>query len=353
MKNLTHPARPSSGATAIDAAFDAEIAALLAQLAEIEAADRIAHPPAATSAPETCAHNRFRYEGQLDPAQASYESFPPPPKKTRGKAKPSTCITAKAAVNLLNGAAFASSIGLHLNTSVTINAACSTRCASGPGFWRRINLSLASFAEKHDIPLAYAFALENPPKGGQGLHAHVLLHLPADRHAALRAALAVHLTAVFAWRPRRPGYVPLNIKEKVLKPDDTTGCMVYTLKGIDPRVTTYRRLNGQGPEPQGTIHGKRAGLSQSIDQAARRQAGYPETATLDDLDLSHLRPRKIVPPRGPVTPGMFERQIAMGVTKSNVRHCKSEVSDLDATGNEHEGTPRVITQAAMMHPRLS
>lgn len=156
-----------------------------------------------------------------------------------------------------------------------------------------------------------------PPTGGQGHHAHVLLHLPADRHAALQAALAAHLTAAFAWHPRRPSDVPLDIAEKVLEPDDTARPLVYALKGIDPRVTTYCRPRGEGTKPQGTIDGKRAGLSQSIDQSARQRAGHTDTAKLSDLDLSNLTPtrRKVSHMDQPVTAAMLQRQIAIGAAK--------------------------------------
>ncbi|MGK7870726.1 hypothetical protein [Falsiroseomonas sp. E2-1-a20] len=56
------------------------------------------------------------------------------------------------------------------------------------------------------------------------------------------------------------------------------------VRGIEPSASTYGQLHGEGPRPQGTIHGKRIGCSENLNRKARQDAGYVDTATAADLD---------------------------------------------------------------------
>lgn len=287
---------PLSAPASDAAAVDADLGALLAQLAKIPAVDKIGPASATTSASEPCANDGFPQEGPRQPVQASDRSLSSPLKKTRGKGKACTSISAENALNLLNGFAFAEARRTPMNAAFTIAFVGSRFYPQGAGTKdvtaecrRRLLLLLGDFATANGFEATFVYGLENPPTGGTGLHAHVLMHLPQHQHRPLLAALESKLRGTFRWGPRAGSFEELLIQPHRVDYADAFRSTHYFLKGIDPGVTTYRRTNGEGPSPQGRIHGKRIGCSQNIDQAARQRAGHADAMTVDDLDANrHL-----------------------------------------------------------------
>lgn len=220
----------------------------------------------------------------------------PPLKKTRGKGAPSTAISTENALNLLNGFAFAEARRTPLNAAFTIAFVGSRFYPQGSGTQEvtakcrgRLLLLLREFATANGFEATFVYGLENPPTGGPGLHAHVLLHLPPDRHSVLLKVLERKLQDTFRWGPRAGSFVALRMAQHRVDYVDAFRSTHYFLKGIDPGATAYSRPGGEGPSPQGRIHGKRVGCSQNIDQAARQRAGHADAMTVDDLDANrHL-----------------------------------------------------------------
>ena len=130
-------------------------------------------------------------------------------------------------------------------------------------------------------PLTYVWVLENPPvsedRFGGGLNVHIVIHVPDEWATEFRRRCDAWVRASGGEvRPKvlRLGQVPKrrsfdsydNLKKGII------GLLVYVFKGADD--TTCREFC-ISHEPQGTIHGKRCGYSESLGPKRRH---FPTTA---------------------------------------------------------------------------
>jgi len=110
------------------------------------------------------------------------------------------------------------------------------------------------------MPAHYVWAIE-------GTHGHPnihwLVHVPAEIKREFETKLS-------RWMARLAG--PLNSDQRpilVQATFDATGAALYLLKGTDPRYGRKYRIK---TSPQGTVRGKRAGMSKSNGPAARSKS---------------------------------------------------------------------------------
>ena len=204
---------------------------------------------------------------------------------------PNTHLKIPQALSLLDALRFAELKGMPLNTPIVVRFRGSRVYESGPATKaatsesRKLALHvIGMFAAQKGFSAAFIYILENPPCGGYGLHANLMVHLPPDDHDALRQELRLQFEAAFDWRPRQGGFQPINVKAQLATHDDGVRKLIADMRGIDPDATTYSQASGAGPKSQGTIIGKRAGCSQTIDRGARQQAGFDWPSTVGDLD---------------------------------------------------------------------
>lgn len=113
---------------------------------------------------------------------------------------------------------------------------------------------------------SYASTLENPA----GTHPHVnwVLFVPPHLVAAFRRKLP-------QWVNRAIGAEvgPFDIKVQEIVPGTEKSLAKYILKGTDPEFVPHFYLE-RVAEPQGTVWGRRAGMSLSVGRAAREAAGF-------------------------------------------------------------------------------
>lgn len=92
---------------------------------------------------------------------------------------------------------------------------------------------------------------------------HWLVHIPDARLADFRARLP-------QWLEKVTGGITCEDSAINVKPAYTPlGAGKYMMKGIDPAYAAFYRIH---PVPQGIVHGKRCGFSQSLGPSACRQA---------------------------------------------------------------------------------
>jgi hypothetical protein len=112
--------------------------------------------------------------------------------------------------------------------------------------------------QRRGLPVAYLYTLENGKI--KGIHAHILIHIPAHYQVKYTKALARWLP--FEWSKGR-------VEVKILKYPDygelsplshAYGVMRYLCKGIEPESN----IHGIKPKYQGVIYGKRYGIAITI-----------------------------------------------------------------------------------------
>lgn len=132
-------------------------------------------------------------------------------------------------------------------------------------------------------PRIYIWVLEKPP--GKSVNAHMLLHLPdALRKPFANMQRGWLKQAGLEWEKKvlryqkigiKPGSRdrPLGIGEYLMHLEIAVS---YLLKGADKKTNAVLRID---QKPQGTISGKRVGISEGISKKARLQAGYEPPAS--------------------------------------------------------------------------
>ncbi len=112
--------------------------------------------------------------------------------------------------------------------------------------------------EYRGLPVAYLYVLENGKY--KGIHAHMLIHIPAHYQREYKKALRRWLP--FEWSRTR-----VNVKTikypcygDISPLDGLYGVLRYMCKGIDPKANLWSIK----PIFQGTIFGRRWGVSRSI-----------------------------------------------------------------------------------------
>lgn len=112
------------------------------------------------------------------------------------------------------------------------------------------------------IGLASTFAWVIENKSGTP-HLHWLLHVPASRLDAYKAKLR-------GWVEECFGPVLASRAIHVQEAYNPYGCRLYFLKGMDPLYAPFYRVV---PEDQGTVLGKRFGVSQNLGPSQTRKHG--------------------------------------------------------------------------------
>ncbi len=180
-------------------------------------------------------------------------------------------INRKPAANFWHAFNFAEEIGRPFTLSVTLNFA-HTDCppeAMTPQFmslldkkfgpwWRRPS-RLQKLAPQ-GAP-AYAWVAENG-SGQPGIHWAV--HIPERRRADFEARLPGWVKAV-------AGDITEGVTIHIESIYSAPGLRSYLLKGCDPNYAKFCKL---AFHDQGIVHGKRSGVSRSLQRTARTRAGY-------------------------------------------------------------------------------
>jgi hypothetical protein len=159
--------------------------------------------------------------------------------------------------------------------------------------------ALRRWLEKHGLPCAYVYTVEN----GQavGLHTNVAVHIPrklfktflCEASSLVPGFNGDPLTVGF-FKDRRSGRVQFHFH-----PNQRRGSLKYMLKGVDPdasfnspagRVRLCDHLNLR-PIPQGTVTGRRTGVSHCLGKEARARAGWTDQSAPDALKtaLAYIR----------------------------------------------------------------
>lgn len=203
----------------------------------------------------------------------------------------SSWIGRKPAANIWHAFNFAAEIGRPLTLFVTLNFSltdCPPEVATFKfrqivetftRWWRRPprRSSIGS-------PGAFAYVWTAEAGGGQtGIH--WVLHMPASRRAdfadRLRQWLETYAGNV------QPGAIDIR------DADRPTGLRRYMLKGADPAYAAFCDIDF---EDQGVVHGKRSGVSRSLQRAAREKASYRINRQYRDRVA---RPEAVHAPGGP------------------------------------------------------
>ena len=112
---------------------------------------------------------------------------------------------------------------------------------------------------------AYIYALENP----NDLHPHAnwAIHIPPELEAEFRRKLG-------QWVARAQSVCgPHDCHVQPINQDYAKKLAKYIVKATDPAFITHFHLGNEAVD-QGTIYGKRAGVSPSLGHAVRREANF-------------------------------------------------------------------------------
>lgn len=179
----------------------------------------------------------------------------------------STHINRRAASNFFNGVAYAEKIGRPLSTFVTINF-WHTDCPDEEASERFERLRDNYFCpwlqyKRKRHPRAqigaptYAWSIEQD-KGHT--HVHWMVYLPPRLKKEFNARLEHWVEAVAG---------QVHVAESAIHvktADRRPGLAAYLMKGLDKRVASQFRVR---PKKQGTVHGKRCGVSRNLGPTAR------------------------------------------------------------------------------------
>lgn len=157
---------------------------------------------------------------------------------------------------------------------------------------------LRRWLEQHNLPDAYVYTVENG--GTVGLHTAVAVHIPGPLFwtfvhevTSLVPGFNGHpCTVKFHEEKRKDSEGQRsNVPKLHRHPNQRLGSLRYILKGIDPAAafnTPTGRVRfcdhlGIRPKDQGTIVGRRSGVSHALGTVARARAGWSELTAPDEL----------------------------------------------------------------------
>lgn len=181
-----------------------------------------------------------------------------------------TSIKRKPAANLWHAVNHAKRIGRPLNLHVTLTlseTACPERLGSRRfrkllehcfARWLR---GLPSSKRGHAEPPYYVWVAECP---NAHLHVHWLVHVRLSLWSEFRTLLPT-------WVERSVGEIFSQSALHIQVAPNPQGLRKYLLKGADPAYAIFCGIRHQ---PQGTVCGKRSGVSRSLQRTARKRAGY-------------------------------------------------------------------------------
>ncbi len=111
---------------------------------------------------------------------------------------------------------------------------------------------------RRDLPVSYVYTLENGKC--KGIHVHLLIHIPAGYQTDYKRAMAAWLH----FKIKKPWVAIETIQYPIygsLSPMNSIyGALRYICKGINPQTP----INDINPFNQGTITGRRWGISKSL-----------------------------------------------------------------------------------------
>lgn len=185
-----------------------------------------------------------------------------------------TALNPIAALMILDAADYSFSNGTPFNRFISINLSLMDVGASPQVYANRFLKYAGDWLRTQDERLFFVFVVENP--SGWKLNLHILVHIPdkllpafrkLERKWACRAARKKKLPAKF-YRTRRVGRIT-EISGKFLAHLERT--VKYVLKGAD-RASC--ETLGIDHKPQGTVDGKRYGISHSLSWACRTKVTF-------------------------------------------------------------------------------
>ncbi len=189
-------------------------------------------------------------------------------------------ISAAQVENLVQAAGFAALIGLPLNRHLTIlwkQANCIGRVQDIQG---RFIERLRKWLEYRGVVPAFVWVVERGRENG--LHSHIVVHVPAAHREAFRQMLPRWIDGDVDAKTVKLTSVRYRVGDGYLSA--VKGLLRYLLKGAARRSTNQLGITHR---PQGLVMGKRAGTSQNLGPLARglrsrssRQALWDQKATI-------------------------------------------------------------------------
>jgi hypothetical protein len=213
-------------------------------------------------------------ESGTDPHLSVVCPFPAPPskqRKHRGRYRPrgSKYISVPQAENIIEAVTFAKSIGLPLVAHLTIHwsGAVAFDDHNGARF-AKVREGLSKVLLRRGIPIAWAWCRECKAHTDI-VHCHLLFHLPAEHRSGPKLEeMKAHLVRLV---DRHGNGILGEFAVRLVIWPDPDG--LYLIKGGGPLVwKQFPRIRKDWRTPQGIIHGKRCGVSQSLGPLARLRA---------------------------------------------------------------------------------
>jgi hypothetical protein len=164
---------------------------------------------------------------------------------------------------------FAHAEGRQLNTYVVINLREDVMLGAVTAFSRirhkfRDWLTYRANKSGLHLPPVYVYVFENPTGS---LHVNWAVHVPDGMQAEFRGKLE-------KWLTRTQGTArPYDINIQPIVPSYAKYLAKYIFKGTDPAYVQHFFLQ-EVHAPQGSVHGKRAGISQAVGIKARQRANF-------------------------------------------------------------------------------
>lgn len=191
-------------------------------------------------------------------------------------------IRQKPASNIHHATNIATAIGLPLNVFVTITFSL-TECPPEEVSWafrKLLGNRYAHWARRvTKRPPTHVWAIE---AAADTIEVHWLVHVQAEHQADFRRRL-------MDWTAGVTGGVRAQRAIKTKPVNNLVGVKKYILKGMD---AAFAADYGVRHQPQGEVHGKRAGTSQNLGPAAKRRlrasGAYPKAKPLK-IGLMKLR----------------------------------------------------------------
>lgn len=185
-----------------------------------------------------------------------------PPLYTVGDTFASSPIPFHHVENIIQAAGYALQLGFPLYHHLTIRWPTGNWDHHGD-----ILRAIAEWQRYHVGCPVYVWAKE----ANGGAHSHILLHLPKHKSKALRKSIGKTLKKLSALRSLPTGTIQCRRISSHGDPfQHMRNRIAYILKRADEDT---RQMLGVGKRDFGEIDGKRVGMSQSLNVAARRKAG--------------------------------------------------------------------------------
>lgn len=167
-------------------------------------------------------------------------------------------LTAHQVERIFSAAERAYESGVPLNRFITIHFDDYADRNNPQSFMVALMEHVRKWLKRRSLKTAYLYVIENAPI--KGLHAHLMLHIPAGHQIAFKKAMRAWLP--FEWSKKRVDvkridYPPFGALHAL---NPLYGRLRYICKGIDPKVTP-RKIE---PKHQGVIVGRRYGISRTL-----------------------------------------------------------------------------------------